>query len=148
MQKLTLPALFLIAACALSMGASAQNTYKCGNSYSQTPCPGAVALDTRDPRDGAQKTQADLATVRDAKAAEAMAAARRQQEKTDLQANTPQITSPTPAAGSNDGAPSSTPPRQLKKRKGTTYFTAQVPGEKKKKKTGKKKVPPQNGRQA
>lgn len=140
MQKLTLPAIFLIAACAVSTGASAQNTYKCGNSYSQTPCPGAVALDTRDPRDGAQKIQADLASVRDAKAAEAMAATRRQQEKTDLLANTPLITSAPPATVSNNGGPSRTPPRQLKKRKGADYFTAQVPGEKKKKKTGKKKM--------
>lgn len=51
-------ALFLIAACALSAGASAQKVYKCGNSYSQIPCQGGETLEPSDARTPAQKADA------------------------------------------------------------------------------------------
>ena len=41
MRFVALNTIILIAACALSTGATAQKTYKCGNSYSQLPCPAA-----------------------------------------------------------------------------------------------------------
>lgn len=47
--------------------ASAQTVYKCGNNYSDTPCPQGVIINTADPRSQAQKAQTDQATV-DAKA--------------------------------------------------------------------------------
>lgn len=133
MQSLTQYAIFLIAACALSTGATAQNTYKCGDTYSQLACPGAVAVDAADQRTSAQKTQADLATGRDARTADAMEKARLQHEKIDLAANTP----PLPAA-STDTASTPGTPQAKKKKKIPEFFTAQVPGEKKKKKVAKK----------
>lgn len=89
MQIVTLNAIVLIAIYALSTGATAQTTYRCGDSYSQAPCPAAVVIDTADDRTAEQKLQADLATGRDARIAEAMRKARLEQEKRDLAANTP-----------------------------------------------------------
>ena len=89
MQKLTGTAILLIAAYALSTGATAQNVYKCGSSYSQSPCPGGATIDVTDTRTPAQKEQTDSAANRDAKTADAMEKARIQQEKSDLTANTP-----------------------------------------------------------
>jgi len=37
--------------------------YRCANSYSQTPCPGGIAIDLQDSRSPAQKAQSDAATV-------------------------------------------------------------------------------------
>ena len=87
MQIVTFNAICLIAICALSTGATAQITYKCGDSYSQTPCPGAVVIDTADNRTAEQKLQADSATGRDARIAAAMQKTRIEQEKRDLAAN-------------------------------------------------------------
>ena len=82
MQSPPLKAVVLIAiATVLSTGASAQNTYKCGDTYSQLPCPGGIIVNTTDKRTSAQKTQSDLATARDARTAEAMEKARLQREK-------------------------------------------------------------------
>lgn len=53
-------------------GASAQTVYRCGNSYSQAPCPNGVALDVADPRTPAQRAEAQAAAERDAKAADAL----------------------------------------------------------------------------
>ena len=49
-------ATFFIAACAISTGASAQKVYRCGNTYSQTPCGGGKTLETASP--GAQSMAA------------------------------------------------------------------------------------------
>ena len=65
-----------------SVPAGAQTTYKCGNSYSQQPCPGGTVVDTADPRTSAQKTQAEQATQRDAKLASELEKSRLQKEKT------------------------------------------------------------------
>lgn len=70
-----------------TMAASAQVTYRCGNSYSQSPCPGAIEVDTRDTRTSAQKAQTDLATQRDMRTANALEKARLLQESKDLAAN-------------------------------------------------------------
>ncbi len=100
MTGFTLKALRLLTLSCLSMVAAAQVTYKCGNSYSQTPCPDAVAIDTNDRRTSAQKLQTDMATQRDARIANALEKARLQQETKDLAANTPALkaSSPAPAA--------------------------------------------------
>ena len=79
MQIVTLNAIVLIAIYALSTGATAKITYKCGDSYSQTPCPGAVVIDIADDRTAEQKLQADSATGRDARIAEAMRKTRLEQ---------------------------------------------------------------------
>ena len=134
MQVTTLNAIFLIATSALSTGVAAQNTYKCGDTYSQLPCPGGVVVDVTDQRTSAQKMQSDLATARDARTAEAMEKARLQQEKIDIAANTPTVKPASPDKANN----TQTIQVKKKKKKEQEYFTAQIPGEKKKKQALKK----------
>lgn len=69
-------ALPLLAALLTATPTSAQTVFRCGNSYSQTPCPAGATVDTADPRSAAQKSQTDAATRRDSRAADAMEKAR------------------------------------------------------------------------
>jgi len=66
----------LIAASTLSTLATAENVYKCGNTYSQSPCPGAKLLNIDDSRDPQQKKLKDEVTRRDAELANDMEKAR------------------------------------------------------------------------
>ena len=67
---------------AMSLGtAQAQTTYKCGNSYSQTPCDAGKVIDTQDQRTAAQKEQADQSTRNSEKAAQNLAAERNLRER-------------------------------------------------------------------
>ncbi len=67
---------------ALALGsANAQTTYKCGNSYSQTPCDAGKVIDTQDQRTAAQKEQADQSTRGSEKAAQNLAAERNLRER-------------------------------------------------------------------
>ena len=77
-----------------SVPAWAQTTYKCGNSYSQQPCPGGTVVDTADPRTSAQKTQAEQATQRDAKLASELEKSRLQKEKNRSGDGQPQTKAP------------------------------------------------------
>lgn len=136
MQIRTPSAIFLIATIALSTGAMAQNVYKCGDAYSQTPCPGGATVDAADQRTSVQKTQADLATRLDARAADAMEKARLQQEKTDVAANTPTVKPDVTGTATDAG----TTHAKKKKKRTPDYFTAEVPGKKKKKQTARQKT--------
>lgn len=110
----------------------AQNVYKCGDGYSQSPCPGGVAIDP-DRRSPAQKAQADAATARDAQAARSLEQNRLKQEAAARAANTP---ARKPAVTE---APQSKP--QTKKKSRTPeYFTAREPGAKKPARTSSKAV--------
>ncbi len=129
MRRVTLNTIFLIAASAVSMTAAAQKTYKCGNSYSQLPCPDGVVIDTADPRTPEQKSQADAATRRDALAGEALEKSRLEQEKRALAARTPPPPPPAPIARAVD-APHIIYIRKKKpSRHGPKDFTALVPDE-------------------
>ncbi len=99
-----LSAIVFVAACALSTASIAQNAYKCADGYSQTPCPGGVAVNA-DARSAEQKAQADLATARDARVAAAMEKARIEQERRDLAANTPSKPAKAGAASKPRSAP-------------------------------------------
>jgi hypothetical protein len=94
----TLITALFVAISAFSAPAPAQLAYRCGNSYSQTPCPDGVAVDASDKRTAAQKQEADLATRRDAKTASSMEKARLAQEARDLAANTPAVKASRPAS--------------------------------------------------
>lgn len=111
---LALSTAFLTASAALMTAASAQTIYKCGDSYSQLPCPGGVVINATDQRTSAQKTQSVLASSRDAQTAEAMEKARLQQEKTDLAANTPTLK---PASHGKAGTPQKTQVKKKQKKK-------------------------------
>jgi hypothetical protein len=74
------PAALLLALSAFWLPAQAQNVYRCGESYSNTPCPGGTVVPTDDPRSAAQRAQTDAATRRDAKSAQVLENERLKQE--------------------------------------------------------------------
>ncbi|WP_143541772.1 hypothetical protein [Rhodoferax fermentans] len=74
-------ALIVIATSAYCTWARAENVYKCGTSYSQSPCPGGKLLDVNDSRDPQQKKLKDDITQRDAKLARDMEQDRLAKEK-------------------------------------------------------------------
>jgi predicted flavoprotein YhiN len=112
MRVARLETLVLIAAALGSTGVVAQTVYKCGNAYSQLPCPGTAVEINPDPRTSAQKLQSDLATARDARSAATMEKSRLQQEKADLAANTP----PAPAKTNSASKPRKSELNKKKKR--------------------------------
>jgi hypothetical protein len=57
------------------------SVYRCGNSYSATPCPGGVAVQAADARTEAQRREAQDAHRRDAALAEQLAAERSARER-------------------------------------------------------------------
>lgn len=139
MTSSILHALLFMASFVLSTATAAQTAYKCGDSYSQTPCAGGVAIDASDRRSSEQKLQADLATRRDARSADAMEQARLAQEQTDLAANTPKL-KPADAASSTSQA--------QKKKKRAAADTAQGAGGHKKKPVAKKRKARQDARKS
>ncbi len=77
-------ALFLIAACAISTGAQAAKVYKCGNSYSQVPCPDGIELDTPAEPSSQQQRAARKASKWDEETARTLEKERLKAEKTAL----------------------------------------------------------------
>ena len=72
--------LALLLLCALSAPhtADAQQIYRCGNSYSQMPCPGGAMVEAEDDRSTQQKREAETLARRDTKLADEMARTREQ----------------------------------------------------------------------
>lgn len=66
----------------------AENIYKCGNSYSQTPCVDGKVLSIEDSRDAQQKKVVDANTHRDAKLAKDMEKERVTRERANRSAPT------------------------------------------------------------
>jgi hypothetical protein len=127
--------LLFIAINALNTGAMAQNTYKCGSTYSQTPCPDGKPVNAADTRTAEQQRQANQATQQTQKAANAMEKDRVAQEPKAgaSPAASPADTNPTKA-----GAEPKTTSAKKKKKKEPEFFTAQVAGESKADKKAKK----------
>lgn len=128
MRHPLLNAMVLTVLYVCSTGAVAQQVYKCGDSYSQTPCPDGVAIDVTDARTKAQKAQTDLATERAARMATAMEKARLQQEKANRATPTPKAKTTAIASANKPRASEA----KKKKKKESEYFTVQTPGVKKK----------------
>lgn len=130
MHKPQILATLLIAVCAVSTGAWGQKVYRCGTSYSQTPCADAVAVDVTDTRSKTQKAQADSLTRRDAATANAM-------EKTRLQEEAQAQAESAAVRRKNDKADKATetPKKKSvgKKKKEPDYFTARDTAAKKSK---------------
>jgi hypothetical protein len=136
MFKLLTIAIFLEALCALSTGVQAQTVYKCGTTYSQTPCPEAVPVKVEDSRDAAQKKQADAVILSNKKTGQLMEKERLAQEKKELADNHP-ITPAIKAQTEPVAKPLTkiTPKRVKPKTNQPENFVTQVPG------TGKKAAP-------
>ena len=136
--------------CALTTLAGAQNVYKCGERYGQTPCVGGSVISVDDPRDPAQKQQTDAAIVRDAKHARALESERIAKE---LAATTHPVplkpAKPVTASASAERSPDKvTHPRLEKKAKPVANFVAQVPDsvqKPKRKKATKRRVHSRTG---
>ena len=73
------PFLCLLAAACVAP-AAAQNIYRCGDSYSQRPCPGGTVVEAEDERSAGQRSQTSQAAQRDARMADAMEKARLKEE--------------------------------------------------------------------
>ena len=65
---------------AAAANAAGEEIYRCGDTYSQKPCPGGRAIEAADPRSASQGAQASQAAKRDAKTADAMEKARLKEE--------------------------------------------------------------------
>ena len=115
-----LPAFIFLALMAWLAPAAAQNIYRCGDAYSQAPCPGGAAVQVEDARSAAQRTQSIQAVQRDAKAADAMEKARRKEEAKPVAAYVP------PPKANGEAVPEKKKPA-LSKPKKPPYFTATAP---------------------
>ncbi len=149
MKKAATLATFLIASCAFSTGAWGQNVYRCGSTYSQIPCNGAVSVEVDDTRSRQQKVQADQATARDVASANALEKVRLKEEAQALEPNPSGAKSSKAKTSksrtkpkSDDQAADTKVPTasdkakkaKTKKKKDPEFFTAKVAAEQKKKK--------------
>ena len=131
MKKSQAIATILIAACAVSTGAWGQNVYRCGTTYSQIPCNGAVTVKVDDTRSPQQKIQTDKAIARDMANANALDKARLKEEA--------QAQKPSPSGTKSSKA--KTPKSRTKPKSGNQLIDSKVPtaSDKAKQTKGKKK---------
>ena len=119
-------ALALLLATALSglPCAHAQTVYRCGNSYSQQPCPEAKPVDVTDSRTHDQKAQSDAAVKHDKQAADSLEKSRLKQE--ELAARSRSAGNSSGGAHQRAAAPEHANNAQRKHKK-PEYFTARNP---------------------
>ncbi len=89
--------------------------YRCGNSYSSTPCPGGKAVNTDDARSAEQQREAQDVKRRDAALADQLAAERRTRERDT--AAMPAVGIGPPAAASAPGRATADATTTTKKKK-------------------------------
>lgn len=76
----TLSHILVIAATTLCTGLSAQTVYRCGSSYSQTPCPGGNAVDATDSRSPEQRKAHDVSVQHEKRAGNTLEKTRQKEE--------------------------------------------------------------------
>lgn len=98
-------------ACVLALSpllAGAAPIYRCGQTYSQTPCPGGRLIDAADPRSAAQRAEARRTVERERQLAAKMERDRQEKESgvphaqatgIDAKAPAPAASQPVPAKG-------------------------------------------------
>jgi hypothetical protein len=79
-QAHTLRGAVLALSCVLAGPCMAQGIYRCGDSYSQKPCPGGKLVPTDDPRTAQMGAQTTQAAARDARMADSMEQKRLKEE--------------------------------------------------------------------
>jgi hypothetical protein len=136
MQKYCVQAFFMVAGLVISAELQAQGIYRCGNTYSQTPCPGAEPLQLKDARQPEQKQQTDAAAAQTARLAHTMEQTRVAEEKRLRagQQSLPSMPPEKPAAGTASTGritTTLTPKRVQPKHKKPDAFIAEVPGSEK-----------------
>jgi hypothetical protein len=125
----------MLVAAALALAASwagGQTVYRCGNSYSQQPCPGGTAVDVSDPRTRADAVRAGKATAADVKRADMLAKERAEEAK-----NAPKaiVIGPATSVAAKDKPAEDAKEKKKKKGAESEPFTAvapKAPGEAKK----------------
>jgi hypothetical protein len=140
-SHLVLACLAAVSTCTV---AATQQVYRCGSSYSQTPCAGGVAVQTDDPRTEEQRAAAkqglsadkalakDLEATRRKDAAQAMAADKLALARAEAAHNKPEVKKPAAEKAKKKAATTRTA-----KVKEPEFFTA-TDGAVKKKKASKK----------
>lgn len=131
MRQEILKAIFIIAISVISTWANAQKAYRCGNSYSQTPCADGKALDLMDNRTAAQQKQAAAANSNRAEDVAALEKARIAREKRELTAKKAPAAVIAPAAAP-PGAPAKSDKARAKLRKKAAADLAATESPKKK----------------
>ncbi len=128
--RTTLAALALCSA----LSANAQAIYRCGDAYSQAPCPQARVVDVSDARSAAQLTEAKLLAANDRQQADAMAserlAARTAANKAERKSSKSSKSAKAKAldAAPHAQGPQAGPRKATGKPAATKDFVAQVPG--------------------
>ena len=139
MQSKILFAIVIIANCSIPTWSNAQNLYRCGNTYSQTPCDNGKAIDVTDSRTAAQQKQAAAANSNRMAQAGALEKERLAREKRVLTTKKGPAAVIAPAAGPS-GVPAPTDKALAKKRKkAAAEFAGKAPAAKKVKKPSKAK---------
>lgn len=82
----TLSHLIVILLLSLTATAKAQTVYRCGNSYSQQPCPGGNAVDATDPRSPEQQKAAQQGARHERRVADALEKQRIKEEEAAVRA--------------------------------------------------------------
>jgi len=126
MKRLAFAAMLLSALCT----AQAQ-VYRCGQTYSQTPCPEGKLIDSSDPRSAAQRAEAKRAVAKEKQLAADLERERRQRES----GVAPAAASLSAASAASKPVPpkpkAKTKPRPKKHREATDKeFNAVVPAQK------------------
>ena len=80
MKRFAAIVIVFIATSPISTTAGSQEVYRCGNAYSQKPCPQGVVVDVEDARTAAQKSESDAMIKRETAAANTMETARLKEE--------------------------------------------------------------------
>ena len=116
MRNRFLNTIVFIAIGSMSTWASAQNVYRCGNTYSQTPCDNGKTIDVTDSRTAAQQKQAAAATSNRVAQAGVLEKERLAREKRVLTTKKGPAAVIAPAAGPS-GVPAPTDKALAKRRK-------------------------------
>jgi len=108
--------------CLIASLASAQPVYRCGNTYSQSPCPeGGKVVDATDPRSAAQRAEARRVAADDRRLAADMRRDRLADEKATTPAGAASLSGPALATGATAAGP-----HQKKKKRGAAKLPARA----------------------
>lgn len=108
-----------VVAVALVMGlsaavAGAAPIYRCGQTYSQTPCPGGRLIDAADPRSAAQRAEARRTAERERQLAIQMERDRQTQEAAAPQAVATKIDAKAPPPAASQPVPAKNKKKRVK----------------------------------
>jgi hypothetical protein len=113
-----LPLAAALAWTLLTVSAQAAPIYRCGQTYSQTPCPGGRVIDSSDPRTAAQRAEAKEIAAREKKLAAQMERDRRAREAGEPPAPAAGFDSRAASAPASAASAKAAKPKSNKKKKG------------------------------